>query len=113
MAARADTARATEVDDPTDALLSEMLDLTSIQILGAATGRIVTVRDLAHRLTLPMASLYRRVRALQAAGALTAERQHDAHTGKDVLAYTSRVATLQVDLARSPPTVQITFLAPP
>ncbi len=94
---------------PIDDLLAALLDLTSVQILAAASGRVLTVRELAAELDLPLASLYRRVRTLQAANALSCARTRDDASGKDVLAYTSTLAAIHIDFARARPTVEITY----
>lgn len=92
-----------------DPVIGTMVDVTSLMILSATAGHRKTVRDLAVELNLPIASLYRKVRALQAAGVLSAEKIKDRATGKETMTYASLVSALNIRFGSDEPQVEVSF----
>lgn len=92
-----------------DPVIGSMMDMTSLLILSATSGQPKTVRDLSVELNLPIASLYRRVRALQSAGVLSAEKVKDRTTGKETMFYHGLVSSLRVRFAAPDPVVELDF----
>lgn len=92
-----------------DPVIGSMMDMTSLLILSATSGQPKTVRDLSVELNLPIASLYRRVRSLQSAGVLSAEKVKDRTTGKETMFYHGLVSSLRVRFASPDPVVELDF----
>ncbi|MHB8605541.1 MAG: hypothetical protein ACYDCK_09840 [Thermoplasmatota archaeon] len=67
------------------------------------------MRDLAHELNFPIASLYRRVRALQIAGVLHAEKIKDSNSGKETMVYSSLIQKLQIKFGDAEPQIELGF----
>jgi DNA-binding transcriptional ArsR family regulator len=92
-----------------DPVLETMVDVTSLLILSATANERKTVRDLAVELNLPIASLYRKVRALQAAGVLSAEKVKDRGTGKETMTYESLLSGLNIRFGAPDTHVELSF----
>ncbi len=93
--------------------LGSMVDVTSLMILSATSAVPKSVRDLAVELNLPIASLYRRVRALQSAGVLGAQKRKDRATGKETMVYEGLVSGLRITFGSPDPVVEVAYRADP
>ncbi|HWG91590.1 MAG TPA: hypothetical protein VNZ52_12145 [Candidatus Thermoplasmatota archaeon] len=104
----------TEQEDATVAVkeeivLDSLVDVVAIRIVAAAASRPLTVRDLSIELKLPIASLYRKVHDLQAAGALVARRVRDSTTGKATCVYSAAVSSLHLEFGTPTPRYRVGF----
>lgn len=98
-------------------IVAALIDTVALRILVATSQRARSVRDLAVELQMPLASLYRKVNELHAAGALCSSEVRDGTSGKSTRVYASAVAALRVDVSRGAPLVDLTLVptvrAPP
>src|ERR1051326_4439450 len=90
-------------------MIKNLVDVTSLLILSATASEPRTVRDLSMELNLPIATLYRKVRSLQIAGALLAHKVKDRATGKETMVYESAVTGVNIKFSREAPHFEVGF----
>lgn len=95
--------------DPEDRVLKHLIDVQALMILGATAHKEKTVRDLSVELELPIATLYRKVRALEEAGALGSRKAQDVASHKETTLYKSHLQSLDIQLKRGSPVVTLFY----
>lgn len=93
----------------TDDIVRNLVDLPALLILSATANGARTVRDLSMELNLPIATLYRKVRALQISGALVARKIKDRATGKETMVYESAVDGLHIRFNAEAPVFEVGY----